>query len=486
MSHTPAARTAKSVLSVFAAALVATTVLTGSLAIGTAPSAVAQGTIAAIDPTKGFSPLVEHVMPSVVSVEVKYQPAAAQGQDEADIPPQLRDFFEKFPQFRDRFQNPRGQRDGGSAVGSGFVITPDGYVVTNNHVVSNADTVKVTFDNKKSYDAKVIGTDSKTDLALLKIESKDTFDFVPLSTRDAKVGDWVMAVGNPFGLGGTVTAGIVSARGRDIGSGPYDDFLQIDASINKGNSGGPSFNLEGEVIGVNSAIFSPSGGSVGIGFAIPASIVDKVVKELKSNGSVTRGYLGVQIQPVTEDIAESLGLKKAEGAIISNLTENSPALKAGLKQGDTIIKANGEEITDAKDLSRTVATLKPGTTVPFDIVRGGKAQTIEVELGTMPTDGVKMGSMMQDDSKFNLSNLGISVAPAEDGPGVKITDVDPKSEAGQRGLKAGDIILEVAGNEVTSPGDVNKALKDVKGKKVLMLVKSGDNQTYITLPRDQG
>ncbi len=486
---TPTTRTAKSVLSVFGAALLASTLLTGSLAIGTTPQAFAQGTIAAIDPTKGFAPLVEHVMPSVVSVEVKFQPAAASGDDTAqDLPPQLKEFFEQFPQFRDRFQNPRGSREGGSAVGSGFVISDDGFVVTNNHVVSNAATVKVTFNGGKSFDAKVIGTDAKTDLALLKIESKQTFDFVPLSTRDAKVGDWVMAVGNPFGLGGTVTAGIVSARGRDIGSGPYDDFLQIDASINKGNSGGPSFNLEGEVIGVNSAIFSPSGGSVGIGFAIPASIVDKVVKELKSNGSVTRGYLGVQIQPVTEDIAESLGLAKAEGAIISNLTEKSPALKAGLKQGDTIIKANGEDITDAKDLSRTVATLKPGTSVPFEIVRGGKQQTIDVELGAMPTDGVKMASVTKekDKSKLELSDLGISVAPAVDGPGVKITDLDPKSEAAQRGLKAGDVILEVAGTEITSPADVDKALKYVKGKKVLMLVKSGDNQTYITLPRDQG
>jgi serine protease Do len=484
---TPSTRTAKSVLSVFAVALMASTLLTGSLAIGTAPQAFAQGTIAAIDPTKGFAPLVDHVMPSVVSVEVKFQPAAATGDDGAqDLPPQLKEFFEKFPEFRDRFQNPRGSREGGSAVGSGFVISDDGFVVTNNHVVSNAATVKVTFNDGKSFDAKVIGTDAKTDLALLKIESKQTFDFVPLSTHDAKVGDWVMAVGNPFGLGGTVTAGIVSARGRDIGSGPYDDFLQIDASINKGNSGGPSFNLEGEVIGVNSAIFSPSGGSVGIGFAIPASIVDKVVKELKSSGSVTRGYLGVQIQPVTEDIAESLGLAKAEGAIISNLTEKSPALKAGLKQGDTIIKANGEDITDAKDLSRTVATLKPGTKVPFEIVRAGKQQTIDVELGAMPTDGVKMASVAKDKSMLELSDLGISVAPAVDGPGVKITELDPKSGAAQLGLKAGDIILEVAGTEITSPADVDKALKDVKGKKVLMLVKSGDNQTYITLPRDQG
>ncbi len=480
-------RTARSVMGVFAVSLLASTLLTGSLALSTAPQAFAQGTIAMIDPTKGFAPLVEHVMPSVVSVEVKYQPAAADSAgNPEDLPPQLKEFFEQFPQFKDRFQSPRGQRDGGSAVGSGFVISEDGYVVTNNHVIQNASTVKLTFQGGKEYDAKVIGTDSKTDLALLKINSDTKFDYVPLTTQDAKVGDWVMAVGNPFGLGGTVTAGIVSARGRDIGSGPYDDFLQIDASINKGNSGGPSFNLEGEVVGVNSAIFSPSGGSVGIGFAIPASIVDKVVKELKSSGSVTRGYLGVQIQPVTADIAESLGLAKAEGAIISDLSEKSPAFKAGLKQGDTIVKANGEDITDARDLSRTVATLKPGTSVPFEIVRAGKQRTIDVEIGAMPTDGVKMGALAKDKSKPALSDLGLAVAPATDGPGVTITELDPKSEAAQRGLKAGDVILEVAGTAVASAADVSKALKDVKGKKVLMLVKSGDNQSYITLPRDQG
>jgi serine protease Do len=480
-------KAATSVMKVFAASLVASTLLTGSLALSTSPSAMAQGVIESIDPTKGFAPLVEHVMPSVVSVEVKYQPAAA-STDSQDLPPQLREFFEQFPQFRDRFQDPRGDRGerGGSAVGSGFVISEDGYVVTNNHVVSNASTVKLKFQGGQEYDAKVIGTDPKTDLALLKIESDKKFDYVPLTEGDSKVGDWVMAVGNPFGLGGTVTAGIVSARGRDIGSGPYDDYLQIDASINKGNSGGPAFNLKGEVVGVNTAIFSPSGGSVGIGFAIPASVVKDVVESLKSNGSVTRGYLGVQIQPVTEDIAESLGLEKAEGALVSNLTENSPALKAGLKQGDAIVKANGEQIDDAKDLSRTVARLKPGTTVPFEIIRDGKRQTLDVALGTMPGETPKVMGDSKSDSKLDLSDLGISVAPAEDGPGVKITELDPRSEAAQRGLKTGDIILEVAGDEVSSTADVEKALKDVKGKKVLMLVKSGDNQTYITLPREQG
>jgi serine protease Do len=482
MSSTSTSTKAKTISKVFAAGLIASTLLTA----GIAASGIvhAQGTIEAIDPTKGFAPLVEHVMPSVVSVEVKYQPAAAETQSE--VPPQLKEFFEQFPQFRDRFNGERGGGQRGAAVGSGFVISADGYVVTNNHVVSNASTVKLKFQGGAEYDAKVIGTDSKTDLALLKIDSDKTFDYVPLTTKDTKVGDWVLAVGNPFGLGGSATAGIVSARGRDIGSGPYDDYLQIDASINKGNSGGPAFNLEGEVVGVNTAIFSPSGGSVGIGFAIPATIVNKVVEDLKANGSVTRGYLGVAIQPVTEDIAESLGLEKAEGAIISDLTDKSPALKAGLKQGDTIVKAGGETIEDAKDLSKTVAGLKPGTKVPFEIVRDGKRQTIEVELGTMPGEPAKMASVEKNTGKVEMSDLGIEVETAEDGQGVRITSLDPKSEAADRGLKPGDIILEVAGSDVATPADVATALKDAKGKKVLMLVRSGDRQSYITLPRDQG
>jgi serine protease Do len=477
----PTPRTAKSVLKFFAASLVASTLLTGTIAVTNI--AHAQGTISAIDPTKGFAPLVEHVMPSVVSVEVKFKPASADKPE--DIPPQLKEFFEQFPQFRERF-NERQRGEGGGGVGSGFVISADGYVITNDHVVSNASTVKIKFQGGVEYDAKVIGTDSKTDLALLKIESDKTFDFVPLTSNEAKVGDWVMAVGNPFGLGGTVTAGIVSARGRDIGSGPYDDYLQIDASINKGNSGGPTFNLEGEVVGVNTAIFSPSGGSVGIGFAIPASIVKNVVEDLKADGSVTRGYLGVGIQPVTDDIAESLGLDKAEGAIISNLTEKSPALKAGLKQGDTIVTANGEAIEDAKDLSRTVARLKPGSKVPFEIVRDGKRQTIDVELGTMPGETPKMAEAEKTTGKVDMADLGIEVEKVEDGLGVRITKLDPKSGAADRGLKPGDIILEVAGDEIASPSDVAKALKDAKGKKILMLVRSGDRQTYITLPREQG
>jgi serine protease Do len=330
----------KTVLGLVAAALMGSTLLTASTMLPLPAPAQAQVQTQIIDPTRSFAPLVDKVMPSVVSVQVKIENASDTSPN-AQVPEQFRDFFEQFPQFRDQFRN-SPQRRQGMAQGSGFVITADGYVVTNNHVVENAKAVQVTFHDGAEYDATVVGTDPKTDLALLKIKSDKSFPAVKLADQEAKVGDWVMAVGNPFGLGGTVTAGIVSARGRDIGNGPYDDFIQIDASINKGNSGGPSFNLNGDVVGVNSAIFSPSGGSVGIGFAIPAAMVKEVVDSLKSDGAVTRGWLGVQIQPVTEELAEGLGLDAAKGAIISDLTENSPALKAGLKQGDTILKVNGD------------------------------------------------------------------------------------------------------------------------------------------------
>jgi serine protease Do len=445
----------------------------------------------AVDPTKSFAPLVEKVMPSVVSVEVKFKAVSndvADGGDNGDngdnLPPQLKDFFNQFPQFKNRMPGspPEGGHGPGMAEGSGFIISADGYAVTNNHVVKDADEVKVTFQDGEHYDATVIGTDAKTDLALLKIKADKSFPFVKLADEEAKVGDWVMAVGNPFGLGGTVTAGIVSARGRDIGNGPYDDFLQIDASINKGNSGGPSFNLNGDVVGVNSAIFSPSGGSVGIGFAIPASIVKDVVQSLKSDGAVTRGWLGVQIQPVTDDIAESLGLKEAKGAIVADLTENSPALKAGIKQGDTILKANGEEITDARDLARTIAKVKPGAEIAVEIYRDGKPQTINVKIGAMPGETQKMAGVTKPDKGFDLADLGLKLAPADDGAGVKVTEVDPNSAAAERGLQPGDVILEAAGAEVTHPSDVAAAFKDSKGKRVLLLIRSGENQRYIAIP----
>jgi serine protease Do len=368
------------------------------------------------------------------------------------------------------------------AQGSGFIISADGYVVTNNHVVQDADQVKVKLRDGKEYTADVIGTDPKTDLALIKIKDATNLQYVQFSKEEPRVGDWVVAVGNPFGLGGTVTTGIISARGRDIGSGPYDDFLQIDAAINRGNSGGPAFNLAGDVVGINTAIFSPSGGSVGIGFAIPASTAESIVESLRSNGAVTRGWLGVQIQPVTEDIAESLGLAEAKGAIVADVTDGSPAAAAGFKTGDTVLKVDGQDVTDSRDLARKVAAIAPGKTVGVAIVRDGKPMTVEVKIGVMPGED-RMASAAAGTAKpSSLDALGLTLAPAPDGGGVQITEVAPDSAAAERGLRPGDVILEVAGRDVHGPGDVREALEAESRERVLMLVKSGDQQRFIALP----
>jgi serine protease Do len=473
------------ILGLFTAGLLGATVLTTTLVALPAQAVYAEA-IANFNPTQSLAPLVDKVMPAVVSVEVKISNASAVSdsgdKNPNDIPPQLKDFFDQFPQFKGmRPQAPEG--GGGIALGSGFVLSSDGYVVTNNHVVKDADTVSVTFQNGDKFDATVVGTDPKTDLALLKIKSEKSFPHVNFSKTEAKVGDWVMAVGNPFGLGGTVTSGIVSARGRDIGSGPYDDFLQIDASINKGNSGGPTFNLEGDVVGINTAIYSPSGGSVGIGFAIPASTAENVIESLKQNHKVTRGWLGVKIQPVTADIAESMGLENAKGALISDLTTGSPALKAGLKSGDTILKVDGAEVSDARSLAKIIAQLPPGKKVDLAIIRGGKSQTVSVTLATMPNEPQTASAETQIvPSTSSLEKYGLNVAPADDGAGVKVTNVDPNSSAAEKGLKAGDVILEVAGTEVNDASAVSAALKNATGSKILMLVRGPDGQHFVALP----
>ncbi|HJZ20453.1 MAG TPA: trypsin-like peptidase domain-containing protein, partial [Bradyrhizobium sp.] len=308
----------------------------------------------------GFADIVERVKPSVISVKVNINEKVAKDDssgDDSPFPPgsPMERFFRRFggpdglpPGLRGM---PRGGHGMVTGQGSGFFISPDGYAVTNNHVVDSADKVEVTTDDGKTYSAKVIGTDARTDVALIKVEGGSNFPFAKLSDGKPRIGDWVLAVGNPFGLGGTVTAGIVSARGRDIGNGPYDDFIQIDAPVNKGNSGGPAFNTEGEVMGVNTAIYSPSGGSVGIAFSIPASTVKNVIAQLKDKGSVSRGWIGVQIQPVTSDIADSLGLKKAEGALVAEPQANGPAAKAGIESGDVITAVNGETVKDARELA---------------------------------------------------------------------------------------------------------------------------------------
>ena len=478
--------TRKTVFGLLAAGLLSATALTTSMIVAP-PHQVHAQSQGAIDPTKGFADLVDRVMPAVISVEVKYANVADSEGEAAPRQQQFDEFLKQFPQFRNQLppgmENPHPR--GGAAVGSGFVISADGYAVTNNHVVQDADEVTVRIQGGDEMKAEVIGTDPKTDLALIKIKSDKPFQFVKFAGKEARVGDWVMAVGNPFGLSSTVTTGIVSARGRDIGSGPYDDFIQIDASINRGNSGGPAFNLDGEVIGVNTAIFSPSGGSVGIGFAIPASITQDVVASLKDSGHVTRGWLGVQIQPVTEEIAESLGLATAKGAIVSDVTDKSPALAAGFKAGDTILKADGEDISDARDLSKKVARFAPGKSINIDIIRDGKPMTMAVKIGTMPAD-MRMASKAEKAEPTNLDVLGLKLGPAEDGAGVQIMEVKPGSVADQQGLKPGDVILEVAGTEVNGPSEVKQALKEAGKARVLMLVRSGENQRFLALPLAKG
>src|SRR3974377_149328 len=310
------------------------------------------------------------------------------GEDQEEIPSLPGSPFDKFfQQFGDQFgRNAPRPHHPIVGEGSGFFISADGYAVTHNHVVDHAKTVQVTTDDGAVYKATVVGTDAKTDLALIKVDADKSFPYVSFAEENPRVGDWVVAAGNPFGLGGTVTAGIVSARGRDIGSGPYDDYIQIDAPINKGNSGGPAFNMDGNVIGVNTAIFSPSGGSVGIGFDIPADTAKSVVAQLKEHGSVDRAWLGVQIQPVTTEIADSLGLKKAEGAIVDSAQADSPAAKAGIASGDVITELNGSPVKDSRELARKIGMTAPGSSVKLTLVHKGELKTINLTLGKMPNE----------------------------------------------------------------------------------------------------
>src|SRR3954454_14560259 len=389
-----------------------------------------------------FADVVDQVKPAVVSVRVKVENAMSDGEglpssQLENVPPQLREFFRRFGDNGmpgDDRRGPRQRREVRQGVGSGFLISADGYVVTNNHVVDHAKTVQVTTDDGRTLDAKVVGTDPKTDVALLKVQEGGDFPHVSLAKAAPRVGDWVVAIGNPFGLGGTVTAGIVSARGRDIGASPYDDFLQIDAPINKGNSGGPTFNLHGEVVGVNTAIFSPSGGSVGLAFAIPSETVQSVVNQLETEGQVRRGYLGVQIQPLSKDLADSLGLSSQAGALVASAQDGTPAAKAGLNAGDVITAVNGEPVANARELSRKIAGLKPGTRIELGSVRDGKPQTASVELGVLPNDK----AARSDTFESSGPQLGLRLAPS--GEGVEVVAVDPSGPAAAKGLEAGEVV----------------------------------------------
>jgi serine protease Do len=443
----------------------------------------------------GFADIVEAVKPAVISVKVKMdtgKDAFSLNEDNPLRGTPFEDFFRRFgqpdgPRFGDRDRGQRPQRRQYTmGQGSGFFISADGYAVTNNHVVDKAEHVDVTTDDGKTYTAKVIGTDDRTDLALIKVEGRSDFPFVRLADKPPRIGDWVLAVGNPFGLGGTVTAGIVSARGRDIGAGPYDDFIQIDAAVNKGNSGGPTFDLDGNVIGVNTAIFSPSGGSVGIAFDIPAETVKAVIAQLKDHGAVTRGWIGVQIQPVTSEIADSLNLKRARGALVAEPQSGSPAQKAGIKAGDVIVSVNGEAVTDARNLARRISSLAPGTSVKLGIIRDGREDTLTLTLGELPRERQARGGSDERSNSpgVDVPKLGLSVAPARNGgEGVVVTQVDPNGTASDQ-FQTGDVILDINGKPVSSPADVRKAVTDAQsdGKRsVLMRVKSGQGTRFVAV-----
>ncbi len=444
----------------------------------------------------GFADVVEKVKPAVISVRVKVDNGPQDMSFDGDLPPGLERFFRQFRQPNEQNRNmprmPRG-KNFSTGQGSGFFISADGYAVTNNHVVDKATEVQVKTDDGKTYKAKVIGTDPRSDVALIKVDGRNDFPYAKLSEKNPRIGDWVLAVGNPFGLGGTVTAGIVSANGRGIGAGPYDDFIQIDAPVNKGNSGGPTFDTDGNVIGVNTAIFSPSGGSVGIAFAIPAETVRTVVAQLKDHGKVSRGWIGVQIQPVTAEIAESLGLKKAEGALVAEAQTGGPAVKAGIASGAVIKSVNGEAVRDARDLAKKIGGLPPGTSVQLGVIEKGSEKTVSLTLGELPNQteaNASPQSSPQSPADADVAQLGLTLAPAGSvagagSEGVVVTGVDPDGKGADAGLKTGDVILKVAGKAVTSPADVRKALADVRAEKkqnALLQVKSGEGTRFGTLP----
>jgi len=468
----------------------------------------AQITAPAVTNAPNFADLVDAVKPAVVSIIVEgaekdqmrqLQRGGRQFQFNFPDLPDDHPFKDFFDQFGQEFgQGQPGQGDGKPvpprrfmAAGSGFVISADGYIVTNNHVVDNADKVTVVFDDGTEKQAKVVGTDEKTDLAVVKLDGETDLPFVKLSEVEPRVGEWVVAVGNPFGLGGTVTAGIISARGRDIQGSAYGDFLQIDAAVNTGNSGGPDFNMNGEVVGVNTAIFSPNGGNVGIAFAIPASVVKQVTSQLIENGAVTRGFLGVGIQDVTRDIAESVGLADAAGALVTEPTKDSPADKAGVKSGDVITAVDGKAISNALDLSRTISGKNPGTKVELTIWRDGKEQKISVELGKL--DETKLAS--NDNQKQAPAepaapaptSVGMTLVPNAGGEGLLVQDVDQNSAAAERGFAVGDTILEVNNQKVASVDDFEKAIKSVKdaGRSTALVKAQRDGNTrFVGLPID--
>ena len=450
---------------------------------------------------EGIADVAEKVIDAVVNISTSQTVEAKGGEGRGAIP-QLPPGspFEEF--FDDFFKNRRGGKGGGdlqphktNSLGSGFIIDAAGIVVTNNHVIADADEINVIMNDGTKIKAEIVGIDKKTDLAVLKFKPPKPLTAVKFGDSDKlRLGDWVVAIGNPFSLGGTVTAGIVSAKNRDISSGPYDSYIQTDAAINRGNSGGPLFNLDGEVIGVNTLIISPSGGSIGIGFAVPSKTVAGVVDQLQKFGELRRGWLGVSIQPVTDEIAESLSIKPARGALVGKVDPNGPARTAGIETGDVVVKFDGKDIKEPKDLSRIVADTAVGKDVDVVIIRKGAEETRKVTLGRLEdTDKTQPASLKKDepaDKPVTQKALGLDLATLskdlrgrykikDSVKGVLITGVDGASDAAEKRLSAGDVIVEVAQEAVASAADIKKRVEQLKkdGKKsVLLLVSNADGE----------
>ena len=486
-------------------ALVVSMLVVSALAVPLSPvfaksePAHAAANLPPVNVNNGFADLVQAVKPAVVNISVTGHVTAKRnvpglGQQSPELEEFFRRFFGEVPEGLQRDPKSQPYERKTTAVGSGFIIDPQGLVVTNNHVIEDADEIEVVFDDGTRIPATLKGRDKKSDLALLKITTDKPLPYVIFGDSDsARVGDWVVAIGNPFGLGGTTTSGIVSARGRDINAGPLDDFIQIDAPINRGNSGGPLFNTKGEVIGINSAIFSPNGGSIGIGFAIPSSMASNVISQLRDSGIVQRGYLGVHIQTVSEEISDSLGLEKAYGALVTRVVEESPAERAGIEAGDIILTYNGKEVSKMRDLPKLVALTTNETEVDLEVWRNDERHTLKVSIGSNKEESMAL-EMSSDKSKSGTLGLSVGTLNSEnrekygfedDVSGVVVTDIDPNGAAAQRGLREGDIIKRIDKKQISSPDDVKQAIKtsrDSDKKSVLLLVERDKQVRFIVVP----
>ena len=443
----------------------------------------------------GFADLAEKLLPSVVNISTTQTVEGREGPAMPQLPPgsPFEDFFKEF--FDRNAPQQRSRR--ATSLGSGFIISKDGYVVTNNHVIAEADEITVVLQDDTRLTAELVGRDPKTDIAVLKVKPEKDLPAVPFGSSDrARVGDWVVAIGNPFGLGGTVTAGIISARGRDINSGPYDDFIQTDSSINRGNSGGPMFNLKGEVIGINAAIFSPSGGSVGIGFAIPASTAQPVIEQLIKSGAVKRGWLGVHIQGVTDEIAETLGLEKAEGALVASVIKDSPAEAAKIKSGDVILSFDGKSVTEMRSLPKIVAETPVDQESKVIVWRDGAKKSLRVVVGELEEDtkvAAKSAAAKSKGGERSIDEIGLTVATLtdkvrerfklpKDAKGVGVTKIENDGLAAEKGVRPGDLVVEVSTEEVSNPTQVVEKVKEaVKAgrKSVLFLFEGQGGLRYV-------